>query len=78
MDKKKTARMTRIRAVTSKISDGIASQAESACKVSLSLGQTSCQHQAAATFQCLPEAATASLVQEAAKAVRSSQASAAA
>lgn len=28
--KKKTARMTRIRAVTSKISDGIASQAEAA------------------------------------------------
>ena len=41
--------MTRIRAVASKINDGIVSQAEAACKYPISVAILFCQHPAAAT-----------------------------
>ena len=74
MDKRK-ARMTRIRAVASKINDGIVSQAEAACKYPISVATLFGQHPAAATAgQPLAEvAATAVQPEVAAIAVRHPQ-----
>ena len=71
--------MTRIRAVASKINDGIVSQAEPACKHPISVATLFCQHPAAATAgQPLAEvAATAVQPEVAAIAVRHPQISAA-
>lgn len=80
MDKRK-ARMTCIRAVASKINDGIVSQAEAACKYPISVATLFCQHPAAeaATAGQPPaeEAATAGQPEVAAIAVRHPQISAA-
>ena len=73
--------MTRIRAVTSKINDGIASRAEPACKHPISVATVSCQHLAeeeATADRHLAEAAVAAGRPEAAaKAVQHPQISAA-
>ncbi len=78
MDKRK-ARMIRIRAVASKINDGIVSQAEAACKHPISVATLFCQHLAEATAGQPPAevAATAGRPEAAAITVRHPQISAA-
>jgi hypothetical protein len=80
MDKRK-ARMTRIRAVASKINDGIVSQAEAACKYPISVATLFCQHPAAeaatAGHHLAEAAAAAGRPEAAAKAVQHPQISAA-
>ncbi len=58
MDKRK-ARMTCIRAVVSKINDGIVSQAELACKHPISVATLFCPHLVAATAGHPPAEAAA-------------------